>query len=201
MNNPTNLILASSSPIRQTLLKNANVPFEAVIARIDEESIKNALIAEEVSPRDISDALAEGKARKISMKHPSSLVLGCDQVLSFKGKLISKATSKLDAKERLLEMSGERHKLFSAAVMYEDGKPVWRQVGEVKLEMAQNSEAYIDEYLDRNWEKVQYCVGSYMLEDEGIRLFSRIDGDFFTVLGMPLLHVLGYLKTRGLIAS
>lgn len=201
MNNPSQLILASSSAIRQELLRNASVPFEVKVARIDEDSIKSALIAEGETPRNIADALAEGKARKISMKFPEALTLGCDQVLNFKGKLLSKSRSKQEAKEALLEMKGQRHKLFSAAVIYEGGEPVWRAVTEANLYMGQFSEAYLDDYLERNWEMVQHCVGNYMLESEGVRLFSKIDGDYFTILGMPLLQILDYLKVRGLIST
>lgn len=201
MNRPEKLILASGSKIRRTLLENAGVPVEVSVPRIDEESIKDALVHENASPRDIADALAEGKARKISLKTPGAMVIGCDQTLSFKGRLVSKAESVEEARAQLKEMGGERHKLLSAVVIYEDGKPVWRHVGEVRLEMKRVSDAYLDAYLDRNWEEVRHCVGSYMLEAEGVRLFSRIDGDYFTVLGLPLLPLLAYLGERGLIET
>ncbi len=201
MNRPEKLILASGSKIRRTLLENAGVPVEVSVPRIDEESIKEALVHENASPRDIADALAEGKARKISLKTPGAMVIGCDQTLSFKGRLVSKAESVEEARAQLKEMGGERHKLLSAVVIYEDGKPVWRHVGEVRLEMKRVSDAYLDAYLDRNWEEVRHCVGSYMLEAEGVRLFSRIDGDYFTVLGLPLLPLLAYLGERGLIET
>jgi septum formation protein len=196
-----NLILASGSSIRQMLLSNANVSFDINVPLIDEDSIKEALVAEGTSPRDIADALAEGKARKISMKFPESIVLGCDQVLSFQGKLYSKPLDLEEAKKQLFELNGERHKLFSAAVIYEAGEPKWRFIGEVKLQMKQNSHSYIDDYLTRNWDSVQHSVGGYKLEEEGSRLFSRIDGDYFTVLGLPLLEILGYLGQTGAISS
>lgn len=195
------LILASGSRIRQSLLKNAGVPFEVIVGRIDEETIKEALVEEGASPRDIADALAEGKARKVSMKYPDAFVLGCDQTLSFKGRLISKAKTVEDARGLLKEMRNERHKLLSAAVIYENGEPIWRHVGEARLVMNNFSDAYLDAYLARNWDDIQHCVGSYMLEAEGVRLFSRIDGDYFTVLGLPMLPLLAYLGQRGLIAT
>ncbi|RPE64721.1 septum formation protein [Pacificibacter maritimus] len=198
---PQNLILASGSSIRQTLLSNANVSFDINVPRIDEDSIKDALIADKTPPRDIADALAEGKARKISLKHPEAIVLGCDQVLSFQGQLFSKPKDRSEAKDQLLRLNGERHKLFSAAVIYELGAPKWRFIGEVKLQMKQNSESYLDDYLTRNWDSVQNSVGGYKLEEEGSRLFSRIDGDYFTVLGLPLLEILGYLGQTGAISS
>lgn len=205
MNSPSHssakIILASGSEIRQTLLRNAAVPFEVVVGRIDEESVKDALVQEGAAPRDIADALAEGKARKVSMKHPDALVIGCDQTLSFKGRLISKPRNMAEARAQLSEMRGERHKLLSAAVIYKNGEPKWRHVGEVRLEMKQISDAYLDDYLTRNWDEIRHSVGAYMLEAEGVRLFSRIDGDYFTVLGLPLLPLLAYLSERKVIAS
>ncbi|WP_226551660.1 Maf family protein [Celeribacter naphthalenivorans] len=201
MNSPEQLILASGSEIRQTLLRNAGLTFDVTVGRIDEETVKEALLHDGATPRDIADALAEAKARKVSMKHPGAMVIGCDQTLSFKGKLISKAQNIDEARAQLKEMRGERHKLLSAAVIYENGEPKWRHVGEVRLEMNNFSDAYLDDYLTRNWDQVQHCVGSYMLEAEGVRLFSRIDGDYFTVLGLPLLPLLAYLAQRGVIAS
>lgn len=195
------LILASGSSIRQTLLSNAKVSFEVNVPRIDEDSIKEALIADGSPPRDIADALAEGKARKISMKFPDAVVLGCDQVLSFKGRLFSKATNPDDARSQLAQLNGERHKLLSAAVIYEAGEPKWRHIGEVRLQMKQNSDGYLDSYVDRNWDSIRHSVGGYKLEEEGVRLFSRIDGDHFNVLGLPLLEILGYLGQTGVISS
>ncbi|MDO6456867.1 Maf family nucleotide pyrophosphatase [Celeribacter halophilus] len=201
MNTSEKLILASGSEIRQTLLRNAGVSFDVSIGRIDEESVKDALLGEGASPRDIADALAEGKARKVSLKNLDAMVIGCDQTLSFKGRLLSKPKTVDEAREQLKEMRGERHKLLSAAVIYENGEPKWRHVGEVRLEMNRFSDAYLEDYLARNWEQIRHCVGSYMLESEGVRLFSRIDGDYFTVLGLPLLPLLAYLSERGVIAS
>lgn len=195
------LILASGSSIRQTMLANAKVSFDVNVPRIDEDSIKDALLAENSPPRDIADALAEGKARKISMKMPEAVVLGCDQVLSFKGRLFSKPTSPDEARAQLAELNGERHKLLSAAVIYEAGEPKWRNIGEAKLTMKRNSDAYLDEYVARNWDSIRHSVGGYKLEEEGVRLFSRIDGDHFNVLGLPLLEILGYLGQTGVISS
>lgn len=195
------LILASGSSIRQTLLANAKVSFDVNVPRIDEESIKDALLTEGWPPRDIADALAEGKARKISMKMPEAVVLGCDQVLSFKGRLFSKPTTPDEARAQLRDLNGERHNLLSAAVIYEGGEPKWRHIGEVKLTMKKNSDAYLDDYVTRNWDSIRHSVGGYKLEEEGVRLFSRIDGDHFNVLGLPLLEILGYLGQTGVISS
>ncbi|WP_299562983.1 nucleoside triphosphate pyrophosphatase [uncultured Sulfitobacter sp.] len=191
------IILASGSAIRAKLLQQARVPHEVVVARVDEEMIKVSLGAEGAPPRDIADALAEIKAKKVSEKHPGALVIGCDQVLDFKGTLLNKPVSAEDALAQLRSLRGQIHMLLSAAVICEDGKPVWRHVGQVRLRMRDASDAYLEEYVLRNWNSIQHTVGSYKLEGEGVRLFSRIDGDYFNVLGMPLLEILNYLTLRG----
>ena len=191
------LILASGSEIRQQLLRNAGVEFAVQPARVDEETIKQSLLAEEATPHDISDALAEFKARRISEKNPNALVLGCDQVLELKGEMLSKPKSPEDARDQLKRLRGARHKLLSAAVLYEEGKPIWRHVGQVRLTMRPFSDSYLDSYVERNWNSIQHSVGCYKLEEEGVRLFSQIEGDYFTVLGLPLLPFLNYLTLRG----
>lgn len=193
------IILASSSSIRATLLRNAAVPFDVQPARVDEDSLKAAMLAEGAKPRDIADALAEQKARKVSLKNPGALVLGCDQVLEFDGKLLSKPSDEQDAVDRLLQMSGQTHRLFSAAVMYQGGQPVWRHIGKVTLTMRPCSPAYVTAYVQRNWDEIRWSVGAYTLEQEGVRLFASVDGDYFNVLGMPLLEILNYLTLKGVL--
>ncbi|WP_170755517.1 Maf family protein [Ruegeria lacuscaerulensis] len=193
------IILASGSSIRAQLLQNAGVPFTVQVARVDEETMKRALLAEGASPRDIADALAEMKARKVSDKSPGAMVLGCDQVLDFDGQLLSKPKTAEDAFAQLKAMRGKRHMLLSAAVIYQDGEPIWRHVGQVRLRMRMSSDAYLRDYIDRNWESIRHAVGAYKLEEEGVRLFATIDGDYFNVLGMPLLELLNYLAVKGVI--
>lgn len=195
------LILASGSSIRADLLRGARVDFDVSVPRIDEDMIKQALLAEDAPPRDIADTLAEMKARKISEKNPGALVIGCDQVLDHKGQLLSKPADPEAAKAQLRALSGDRHALLSAAVICEDGKPIWRQVGQVRLRMRQLSDTYIDDYVARNWNSISQSVGSYKLEEEGVRLFTNIEGDYFHVLGMPLLELLNYLTLRGDLAT
>ena len=191
------LILASTSATRADMLTRAGVTFEAIPPKVDEDAIKAALLAEGAKPRDIADALAEAKARKVSSKHPDALVLGSDQVLEFQDNLLSKPTTPDDAFNQLKSMRGNRHHLLSAAVIYEDAKPVWRHVGHVRLYIRDASDDWLESYVARNWTSIQHSVGGYKLEEEGVRLFTRIEGDHFNVLGMPLLEVLSYLTLRG----
>ena len=190
-------ILASKSGIRSQLLRNAGIKFSAESARIDEEAIKLSMIHENAHPRDVADALAETKARKLAARNPDALVLGCDQVLSAQGRLFSKPANQQDAVSQLKKLRGSTHHLYSAAVLYEEAKPVWRHIGQVRLTMRNASDDYIEDYVHRNWESIRHSVGAYKLEEEGVRFFSRIDGDYFTVLGMPLLELLSHLTLRG----
>lgn len=191
------IILASGSEIRATLLRNAGVQVEAISPRIDEDAVKAALMSEAAAPRDIADTLAELKARKISEKVPGALVIGCDQVLDFEGSLLSKPDTPAEALDQLRRMRGRRHKLLSAAVICRDGRPEWRHVGQVRLTMRDASDPYLRDYVARNWDSIRHSVGAYKLEEEGVRLFTAIDGDYFTVLGMPLLELLNFLMLRG----
>ena len=193
------LILASGSQIRSQLLRNAGVAFEVKVARVDEEMVKESMLAEAALPRDIADALAEMKARKVADKHPGAMVIGCDQVLAFGNSILSKPESREDATVQLRMLRGGRHTLMSAAVIYHENKPVWRHIGIVRLRMRDVSDAYLEAYISRNWDDIQHSVGAYQLESEGVRLFQSIEGDYFHVLGMPLLELLAFLTLRGVI--
>ncbi len=193
------VILASGSEIRAQMLRNAGVGFQVQVPRVDEEAIRTALLSDNAPPRDIADSLAEMKARRISDKNPGAMVIGCDQVLDFQGTLLSKPGSQDVALRQLKEMRGNRHMLLSAAVICQDGRPIWRHVGQVRLRMRECSDAYLSGYVSRNWDSIRHAVGAYKLEEEGVRLFTTIDGDYFNVLGMPLLELLNFLVLRGVI--
>ncbi|TRD22787.1 Maf family protein [Palleronia caenipelagi] len=195
------ILLASSSETRRQLLRNAGIEVTSESPRVDEDAIKDALVADGVKPRDIADALAEAKARKVALRHPEAFVLGCDQVLALDDKILSKPRDQSEACDQLLHLSGRSHRLLSASVVYEDARPVWRHVGEVRLEMRPLSTAYVEEYVARNWDTIRHSVGGYRLEEEGARLFTRIEGDYFTVLGLPLLPLLSWLIDRGYLDS
>ena len=193
------VILASGSEIRAQMLRQAGVDFDVQVARVDEQMIKEALVADGALPRDIADALAESKARKVAQKNYDVFVIGCDQVLEFNGNLLSKPKSPDEAIDQIIAMRGERHTLLSAAVIYNEGKPIWRHVGQVRLRMRDATDAYISGYVERNWDSIQNSVGGYKLEEEGVRLFHSVEGDYFNVLGMPLLPLLAFLTLRGVI--
>jgi len=198
---PRPLRLASASAIRLRLLQAAGIDVSATAIRLDEAALRDSLLAEGAGARDVADALAEMKARKLSDREPAALVLGCDQVLDFNGEIWGKPGSPDAARAQLCALRGQTHRLLSALVLYDAGEPVWRHVGEVRLTMRSFSDGYLDGYLARNWPDVAQAVGGYHLESEGARLFDRIDGDYFTVLGLPLLPLLGYLGERGFIAG
>lgn len=195
------ILLASASQIRLTLLRAAGIAVESYPARIDEDAIRAALEAEGAHARDVADALAEMKARKVADRHPDRLVLGCDQVLELDRALFSKPESPEHALAQLQALRGKTHKLLSAAVLYEGGKPVWRHVGEARLTMRQVSDGYLTDYIARNWDQIRHSVGCYQLEAEGVRLFSAIQGDHFTILGLPLLPLLNNLSDRRIIPA
>lgn len=196
---PAPLILASSSAIRRKMLEDAGLEFTAQAARVDEETIRAGLAADGVSPRDQADALAEAKAVKLSARHPEAMAIGCDQILDFEGAVFSKPRARAELKDQLRQLSGSRHRLFSAVVIAEAGKPTWRHIGQADLFMHPLSEPYIESYIARNWDEIRHCVGGYMIESEGLRLFNRIEGSTFNILGLPMTELLSYLILREVI--
>lgn len=198
----TRLLLASRSESRQRLLRDAGVLFETVLAGVDEDSAKAALIGEGLGARDLADALAELKAVRPSSRHPGALVLGCDQTLALDdGTLVSKCETKAEARDLLATMSGRRHHLHSAAVMADGGTPIWRHIESVAMDVRPLSPAFVDAYLDADWEQCRWCVGCYRVEGPGVQLFARITGSLFAVQGLPLLPLLDFLRTRGVMPA
>ncbi|WP_174292116.1 Maf family protein [Sphingomonas bacterium] len=190
------LMLASGSASRRAMLTAAGVAFTARSPGVDEEAAKAALAGR--SGRDLADALAELKAVKVSSQMPGVLTLGSDSVVELAdGTLLDKPDSREQAADHLRRMSGTHHDLHSAAVIAEDGRAVWRVVDRARLHVRPLSPRFIEAYLDAEWPAIAGCVGCYRVEGPGVQLFTRIDGSHFTVLGLPLLPVLDYLRTRG----
>lgn len=195
----TSLVLASASQARADLLRNAGVEIEIAPAAVDEEEIKIALRAEGASPRDQADALAEMKSRRVSARNPQRLVLGADQVLGFGDEAMDKPRDLAEARSQLAKLRGGRHQLFSAAVISLNGDPIWRHIGTVRMTMRPFSDEFLDDYVERSGDDLLQTVGGYKLEGLGAQLFSRIDGDYFAVLGLPLIETLGFLRVRGML--
>lgn len=196
------LILASNSASRKAMLEAAGVPFVAEASGADEDAAKAALAEAGTSPRDTADALAELKALKVSMRHPSDLVLGSDSIVALAdGTLLDKPETRSDAERHLRSLSGGTHRLISAAVIAEGGRPVWRHVDIAKLHVRTLSDDFIQRYLDVEWPAIAGCVGCFRIEGPGVQLFARTEGSHFTILGMPLLPVLDFLRIRGILAS
>ena len=196
----TQVVLASQSASRRAMLTDAGVVFEAVGPQVDEDAAKASLA--HLSPRDLADALAELKALKVSTLAPQAIVLGSDSLVALAdGGRLDKPASREEAAEHLARMSGAVHDLWSAAVTAEGGRAVWRHVERARLHVRPLSPGFIERYLDREWPAVAGCVGCFRVEGPGVQLFSRLEGSHFTILGMPLLPVLGYLRERGAMPS
>jgi septum formation protein len=190
------LTLASTSAIRRQLLANVGINFEAVGANVDEDAIKHAMRAEGANPRAQADRLAEAKAVRISQKR-SGLVLGCDQILALDGASFDKANSLEEALDRLKCLRGKTHSLECAAVIARDGEPIWRFISSPKLTMRHFSDAFLADYLNAHGEAALSAVGCYQFEGAGATLFERVEGDYFSILGLPLLEILAFLRLHG----
>ena len=194
------IILASGSQSRRAVLTAAGIEADTIKPNVDEDAAKASFRASDMKVRDQAMQLAELKSVKISMREPG-LVIGCDQMLSLDGEAFDKPVDLADARNHLVKLSGKTHTLETAIVISEEGKPVWRYLARPKLTVRPLSDAFIDTYVEAVGEPLLSTVGAYQLEGLGAQLFTRIDGDYFSILGLPLLPLLDYLRTRGVLLS
>jgi septum formation protein len=193
------LILASQSPFRRMLMENAGLAFSAEAAAIDERAVEAALSERNPAPPEVAEALAVEKARDVAGRNPGALVIGSDQTLSLEGRVFHKPADMAEAKSHLLSMSGRTHELNCGVALVRDGETLWNHVSIARLTMRPLSEDFVDRHLARVGTRVLASVGAYQLEGEGVQLFERIDGDYFTILGLPLLPLLAKLRNLGAI--
>jgi septum formation protein len=197
----TPVVLASASPARAALLRAAGIPILVDAAAIDESEVKVSLQAARAEPAAIAEALAELKAQRVSRRHAGNLVIGADQVLDCEGVLFDKPADLAAARSQLLALRGRRHQLVSAAVLVRDGQRLWHHVARADLTMREFSTDFLDRYLRSAGGAALSSVGAYQLEGAGAQLFASIDGDYFTILGLPLLPLLGILREHGVLPS
>ncbi|MCL6709634.1 Maf family nucleotide pyrophosphatase [Pseudomonas sp. R2.Fl] len=189
------IILASASPFRRQLMTNAGMNFEWKESEIDERAIEQAAALSD--PAAIALLLATEKARTVSRRHVDALVIGCDQTMSLENEVLHKSASTEEARQTLKHLAGRSHRLNSAIVIAINGQPVWDHVGVAELTMRRFSDSFLDRYMEIAGEAVLRSVGAYQLEGIGIQLFERIDGDYFTIIGLPLLPLLQQLRQMG----
>ncbi len=194
------LLLASRSPARARLLADAGVRFSVEVASVDEDALKAHALTEGEDPAAIALELAAAKALAISAA-PNVLVIGADQTLDLEGRLFDKPPTLSAARAQLQALRGREHRLHAAVVVAEGGVVVWRTVQTVRLQMRAFSDSFLDAYLEAEGEALLGCVGAYRLEAMGVQLFDAIEGDYFTVLGLPLLPLLAFLRERDQVAA
>jgi len=196
--NPPSLVLASTSPSRRQLMANAGLSFEIDPSGLDEEEVTRSLLAQRSSPQEIAEALAEMKALRVSQRRPGAFVVGGDSTLAVSGRLFNKPPDMQAARKQLLALRGQTHELFSSVVVAKNGARLWHWNERARLTMRSFNEAFLDAYLARAGDAVLTSVGAYQLEGLGAHLFSRVDGDYFTILGLPLLPLLSFLAGHGI---
>jgi septum formation protein len=193
------LVLASGSASRRTLLEGAGLRFEAVTAAVDEASIKEACQAEAIPPGDAAIILAEAKAERVARQRPDALVIGGDQLLVCEGRWFDKPPDTAAARAQLLALRGKRHELVSGTVAWRGGQRVWQDVTVSRLTMREFSEAFLDDYLALEGDRLLASVGAYRLEGPGVQLFAKVEGDHSAILGLPLFPLLGFLRQHGIL--
>ena len=190
----TKIIIASKSEVRKKILENYKILSEVIPSNVDEDQVKNSLLKEKATPEIISKNLAELKANKVSQKRPNEIVLGADSVIDINGELISKPTSREDALNILKKLNGKEHQLISSVCISKNGNMIWNFTDAAKLTMKQLNEDKIKSYLAKINDKELYAYGVYQIEAEGKSLFSKIEGDEDTVMGLPVKKIKEYLK-------
>ena len=196
------LILASKSPARRRILENAGVVFEQRDAQVDEDTLKSRAKSENLDARDIALKLAEAKACTVATdKADDAIVIGCDQILIQDDRLFDKPRSMAAARAHLKTFSGKSHQLISAVCLAQTGTVIWSHVAVADMHVRTLGDSFIDNYLASEGERVLSSVGAYLLEGSGAQLFAQIDGDYFTVLGLPLLPLLEELRKRGILPA
>lgn len=193
----TALILASASKTRVDMLRNAGLTFTAVPSSVDERAVEKPLLEAGFSANDLAVVLAEAKALEVSERHTEALVIGCDQTLGLDGERLIKPESMEEARRQLLKLRGRIHALHAAVVCVKGGEVLWRHDDTARLTMRDFTPEFIGRYLAQVGEAALSSVGCYQLEGAGVQLFDRVDGDYFTVLGLPLLPLLGFLREDG----
>ena len=198
-----NIVLASGSPWRARLLRQAGVPFEVLTQPVDEESVRESLQAEGVSAEDAAVALAELKARRVAMLLPGDdvIVLGCDQILDLDGVWLGKPADLDGARDHLRRLRGRRHRLPTGIVAFRGGSRIWHHVAAPRLWMRDFSDTFLDTYLAGIGDVATRTVGAYEYEGRGVQLMAPIEGDYFTILGLPLLPLLQFLRDQGAIGG
>lgn len=191
------IVLASGSVTRRDMLARAGVAFTVDVAAVDEEGVKQAMRAETSNPARAAEALAELKAIRVSARHPGSIVIGADQMLDCDGAWFDKPADRAAARAQLAALRGKTHRLSSAVVAVRDGQRLWRHTESAKLTMRRFSDAFLDAYLDKAGDAVTGSVGAYQVEGLGAQLFMLAEGDHFTILGLPLLALLDFLRETG----
>lgn len=195
----SSLILASTSPSRRTMLAAAGVSFSAEAPGVDEDAVKDSLKAEAAQPAAIAETLAELKARKVSLRYPDAFVIGADQVLDCEGTMYDKPADVAAARRQLQSLRGRAHRLTASVVVARGDARLWQRTEVATLHMRPFTDAFLDGYLARVGEAACRSVGAYQLEGLGAQLFSRIEGDYFTILGLPLLPLLDFLRGHKLV--
>ena len=195
------LILASSSKARQQMLQNAGIECEAVASMIDEDGYKQAMKSEGASAMEAAETLAEMKALRMYRQRPEAIVIAADQMLECNGVWFDKPVDRDQTRAQLRALRGKRHQLVSAAVVYKEGSRIWGKIDTAHLTMRNFSDEWLEWYLDQAGEDIFHCVGGYQLEGLGAQLFTEVKGDYFTVLGMPLLPLIGFLCDHGVLKA